>query len=49
MLRDVRDEYVSIAGAQRDYGVAIPCDPVSDPEGLRIDQQETQRLPGTRN
>jgi N-methylhydantoinase B len=49
ILRDVRDEYVSIEGARRDYGVAILGDPVNDPEGLRIDQEETRRLRGTRS
>src|SRR3954447_9732457 len=42
VLRDVRDEYVSIEGARHDYGVAILGDPVHDPEGLRIDQAETK-------
>ncbi len=42
--RDVRDEYVSIAGARRDYGVCIVGDPQSDPEGLIVDLEETARL-----
>lgn len=47
VLRDVRDEYVSIAGARRDYGVCIVGDPATDPEGLVIDGIETERLRGT--
>jgi len=34
--RDVRDGYVTIAGAARDYGVVIKGDPERDPEGLTI-------------
>lgn len=44
VLADVRDEYVSIAGAARDYRVVVIGDPSTDPEGLRIDEAETQRL-----
>lgn len=44
VLRDVRDEYVSIEGASRDYGVIIEGDPVADPEGLTINQAATNRL-----
>lgn len=40
---DVRDEYVSIEGAYRDYGVVITGDPVTDPEGLVIDHEATSR------
>jgi N-methylhydantoinase B len=43
VLKDVRDEYVSIAGAARDYGVVIHGDPLSDPEGLTIDGPATAR------
>jgi N-methylhydantoinase B len=39
--RDVRDEYVSVAGALRDYGV-VAGDPQNDPEGLEIDWQATR-------
>lgn len=46
VLVDVRDEYVSIEGAARDYGVVIVGDPVSDPEGLRIDEEATAKLRG---
>lgn len=41
--RDVRDEYVTIDGAYRDYGVVVLGDPVSDPEGLQVDQEATAR------
>lgn len=43
VLRDVRDEYVTIDGAERDYGVVIAGDPVNDPEGLRLDLDATVR------
>ena len=42
--RDVRDEYVSIEGAARDYGVVITGDPKEDPEGLAVDLQATEAL-----
>jgi N-methylhydantoinase B len=42
--RDVRDGYVSIEGAARDYGVVVIGDPESDPEGLRIDLEATALL-----
>jgi N-methylhydantoinase B len=41
---DVRNGYVTIAGARRDYGVAISGDPELDPEGLVIDEAATRRL-----
>ena len=41
VLADVRDEYVSIEGAARDYGVVVVGDPQRDPEGLRIDMAAT--------
>lgn len=41
--KDVRDEYVSIAGAYRDYGVVITGDPHGDPEGLEIDMEATAK------
>ena len=41
--RDVRDEYVSIEGALRDYGVAVRGDPVNDPEGLMVDAEATRQ------
>jgi N-methylhydantoinase B len=43
VVRDVRDEYVTIAGARRDYGVIIDGDPIEDPEGLRLDIAATDR------
>ena len=42
--RDVRDGYVSIEGAARDYGVVIAGDPDEDPEGLALDLAATERL-----
>ncbi|WP_245716833.1 hydantoinase B/oxoprolinase family protein [Nocardia mikamii] len=48
VLRDVRDEYVSVAGAARDYGVVVLGDPHNDPEGLRIDEQATAALRAAR-
>jgi N-methylhydantoinase B len=44
VLADVRDEYVSIEGAARDYGVVVMGDPVNDPEGLVVDEVATARL-----
>jgi N-methylhydantoinase B len=44
VLADVRDEYVSIEGAARDYGVVVVGDPQRDPEGLRIDEAATADL-----
>ncbi len=44
VLRDVRDEYVSIEGARRDYGVVVDGDPQTDPEGLRLDEHATEKL-----
>ncbi|MFI7529305.1 hydantoinase B/oxoprolinase family protein [Nocardia salmonicida] len=44
VLADVRNEYVSIVGAARDYGVVVEGDPQRDPEGLRIDQAATAEL-----
>lgn len=41
--RDVRDDYVSIGGAYRDYGVVIVGDPDRDPEGLSVDLEATTR------
>ena len=40
---DVRDEYVSIAGAEQTYGVVVVGEPLTDPEGLVIDQDATDR------
>jgi N-methylhydantoinase B len=41
VLRDVRDGYVSVEGAARDYGVVVVGDPDTDPEGLRLDESAT--------
>jgi N-methylhydantoinase B len=50
--RDVRDEYITVEGAYRDYGVVVIGDPVSDPEGLVVDQEATElrraEMAGTR-
>lgn len=46
--RDVRDEYVTIAGAERDFGVVITGDPHTDPEGLQIDVAATEKLRASR-
>jgi N-methylhydantoinase B len=44
VLRDVRDGYVTIEGAARDYGVVVTGDPERDPEGIGIDVGATERL-----
>ncbi len=41
---DVRDEYVTLAGAARLYGVVILGDPHEDPEGVRVDPDGTAEL-----
>jgi N-methylhydantoinase B len=41
--RDVRDGYVTIEGAARDYGVIVSGDPDGDPEGLVLDLEATER------
>ncbi len=46
VMVDVRDGYVSIEGAARDYGVVVLGDPESDPEGLVVDVEATARLRG---
>jgi N-methylhydantoinase B len=48
VLRDVRDEYVTIEGAARDYGVVVTGDPLEDPEGLRLDLEATESLRAAR-
>jgi N-methylhydantoinase B len=42
--RDVRDGYVTIQGAARDYGVVVRGDAERDPEGLVLDSDATQKL-----
>ena len=42
--RDVRNEYVSIEGAKRDYGVVIKGDPHWDPENIEVDLEATKKL-----
>jgi N-methylhydantoinase B len=44
VLVDVRDGYVSIEGAARDYGVVVQGNPEHDPEGLTIDVAATKQL-----
>jgi len=46
--RDVRDGYVTIEGAARDYGVVITGDPELDPERLVLDAQATSELRASR-
>lgn len=43
VMRDVRDEYVTIEGAYRDYGVVVVGDPLTRPEQLSIDHEATAR------
>ncbi|WP_037357285.1 hydantoinase B/oxoprolinase family protein [Amycolatopsis orientalis] len=44
VLRDVRDEYVSVDAAAREYGVVVLGDPQADPEGLQVDEEATKAL-----
>lgn len=48
VLSDVRNSYVSIAGAARDYGVVVLGDPDTDPEGLTVDIDTTAKLRNAR-
>ena len=48
VMHDVRDGYVSLAGAREDYGVVVSGDPEFDPEGLTIDVAATRALRGER-
>jgi N-methylhydantoinase B len=41
VARDVRDGYVSVEGARRDYGVIVTGDPDHDPESVRADAEAT--------
>ncbi|ODU07606.1 MAG: methylhydantoinase [Pseudonocardia sp. SCN 72-86] len=45
---DVRDEYVSIAGALADYGVVVVGDPQRDPLGIRVDVEATEQTRAAR-
>lgn len=44
VARDVRDGYVTVEGAARQYGVVVAGDPEWDPEGLVVDEVATIRL-----
>ncbi len=44
VARDVRDGYVTIEGAARDYGVVVSGDPDEDPENLVVDLEATEQL-----
>jgi len=44
VCEDVRDEYVSVGGAERDYGVVVRGDVARDPEGLEVDLAATEEL-----
>lgn len=44
---DVRDEYLSVEGAREQYGVVVLGDPQTDPEGLRVDAEATERRRAT--
>jgi N-methylhydantoinase B len=46
VLRDVRDGYVSIAGARTDYSVVVIGDPAREPESLQVDDAATDELRG---
>jgi N-methylhydantoinase B len=48
VLRDVRDEYVTIAAAEREFGVVISGDPHTDPEGLVLDLAATENARAAR-
>ncbi|MCL4181895.1 MAG: hydantoinase B/oxoprolinase family protein [Burkholderiaceae bacterium] len=49
VLTDVRDGYVSVAGAARDYAVVVLGDPERDPEALTIDAAATASLRAQRS
>jgi N-methylhydantoinase B len=48
VLRDVRNEYVSVEAAAAQYGVVVVGDVVEDPEGLLIDKEQTALLRAAR-
>lgn len=41
VARDVRDGYVSVTGAEGDYGVIVTGDPETDPESVDVDVKAT--------
>jgi N-methylhydantoinase B len=41
VLKDVRDGFVSVEGAEVDYGVVLVGDATRDPQGLRVDEAAT--------
>lgn len=43
VLRDVRDEYITIEAAAQEYGVIVIGDPRTDPEGLTVDEEATSQ------
>jgi N-methylhydantoinase B len=44
VARDVRDGYVTVEGAARDYGVVVTGDPEEDPENVTADLEATEQL-----
>jgi N-methylhydantoinase B len=42
VMRDVRDEYLTIDGAYRDYGVVVEGNPLTHPEQLTVDTVATE-------
>lgn len=44
VLNDVRNGYVSVSGALRDYGVVVLGDPAEYPEQIRVDEEATMRV-----
>jgi N-methylhydantoinase B len=48
VVRDVRDGYVTVEGAVRDYGVVVLGDPDADPEHLTVDLAATDALRASR-
>jgi N-methylhydantoinase B len=48
VLIDVRDGYVTVTGAARDYAVVVVGDADEDPEGLVVDEAATALLRASR-
>jgi N-methylhydantoinase B len=48
VLIDVRDGYVTVPGAARDYGVVVVGEADEDPEGLVVDEAATALLRASR-